>query len=303
MASVSDITVLAQTSDDGTSAERMRPETSPRQATVRLYQNYYSDSQIDAIDPAFVPNDGRRNARTEYRELGLFARMYHRGEHLSADYTGIVSPKFGEKTHKAGAEFVDFVHRNPGYDAYFINPFPQNGYWSFNVWHHGESCHPGVMPLSQRLFDRAGIHFDLATMGRNDQRTLLYSNFWVGNERFWDAFMDVNLRLLDALERLDPNVRHQYFRRDATYHDPVPVLPFVFERLFSTLMHMRPDIKALCYPLTRQEVLAEARLDAWEYRLVNSVYDLVNEIDERGVYNAADMAVFRTLLRLKTTET
>jgi hypothetical protein len=228
--------------------------------------------------------------------------MYHRGDHVSADYTGIVSPKFGNKTRKAGNEFLQFVRHNPGYDVYFINPFPQNAYWSFNVWHHGETCHPGALALAQRLFERAGFRFSIASMGRNDRRTLLYSNFWVGNERFWDVFMNLNLRLLDALERLEPALRALYFRSDPTYHDPVPVMPFIFERLFSTLLHMEPSIRSLAYPLARQEVLAAARADPWEYRIVNAVYDLVNEIDERGLYDARDRDVFRALTRLKTVE-
>ena len=121
---------------------------------MRIYQNYYADGQDATLDPDFVANDGRRNANTHYREVGLFVRMYHAGLHRSADYTGIVPPKFGEKTGKTGREFIDFIQSNPGYDAYFINPFPQNSYYTYNVWVHGDYCHPGLMALAPAVLSR-----------------------------------------------------------------------------------------------------------------------------------------------------
>ena len=73
-----------------------------------------------------------------------------------------------EKTGKTGREFIDFIQANPGYDVYFINPFPQNAYYTYNVWVHGDYCHPGLMALAHRLFYLAGIPFNITGMGRND---------------------------------------------------------------------------------------------------------------------------------------
>jgi hypothetical protein len=272
---------------------------SPGEASIRIWQNFYLDGQQAELDPDFVPHDGRRNARTEYREVALFLRLYHAGRHREAEYTGIVSPKFGSKTFLSGAAFKRFVAAHPGADVYFINPFPQNAYYSFNVWTHAEYCHPGLTLLTQNLFDRAGIAFNVAQMGRNAPDTLLFSNFWVGNERFWDRFMDLNLRLLEALERLPPADRKPYFEQDARYHDKVPLLPFIFERLFSTLLLMEPAIRAQAYRHSRAEILRAAGDSVEEYRTVLAFKDLVDEIDERGVYDERVRETFRALLRLK----
>ena len=275
-----------------------RRRITPARPRALMFQNFYAPGQEANLDPAFTPHDGTRNARTDYREVALFLRMYHAGQHRAADYTGIVSPKFGEKTCVAGADFLRFVERNPGFDVYFINPYPCEAYYSFNVWEHGEICHAGLITVAQDLFDRAGIGCDIATLGRNSHATLLYCNYWLGNERFWDRFIDLNLRLLQAAEKLPARARARLFALDPDYPDPVPLLPFIFERLFSTLLLLDPTLKGCAYPCSREYIIKSAVLRL-EQPLIYSFMEIVDEIDRRGEYNAHDRAIFRALRQLK----
>lgn len=261
-----------------------------------MFQNRYAPGQENKLDPAFVAVDGTRNARTEYREVGLFLRLYHAGQHKAAEYTGIVSPKFREKARITGSDFLRFVERNPGFDVYFINPYPVNAYYSFNVWEHGEICHSGLMLLAQELFNCAGINCNLYEMGRNTHATLLYCNYWLGNEYFWDRFMNLNVRILQAVERLSPRMRGRLFALDPQYPDPVPMLPFVFERLFSTLLLMDPSIKGCSYRYSRDYIM---ECNQHEQLIAGSFIDVIDEIDRRGEYDARDMAMFRALQRLR----
>ncbi len=263
-----------------------------------MFQNFYAPGLEKKLDPAFVPHDGTRNARTDYREVALFVRMYHAGQHRAAQYTGIVSPKFGEKTRISGADFLRFVERHPGHDVYFINPYPCEAYYSFNAWEHGEIYHAGLIAVAQDLFDRAGIECDLATLGRNSHATLLYCNYWLGNERFWDRFIDLNLRLLRAAESLPPRARARLFALDPDYPDPVPILPFIFERVFSTLLLLDPTLKGCAYPLSREYIIKSAELRP-EQPLIYSFMEIVDEIDRRGEYDERDRALFRSLRHLK----
>lgn len=278
-------------------ARRRKPiSVRPRFA---MFQNVYAEGQEKTIDPAFIPHDGTRNTRTDYREVALFVRMYHAGQHKAAEYTGIVSPKFGDKTRITGADFLRFADRNPGYDVYFINPYPINAYYSFNVWEHGEICHAGLVAIAQDLFDRAGIDCDLAALGRNSHKTLLYCNYWLGNERFWDRYVDLTLRLLHAAEALPPRARARLFALDPDYPDPVPLLPFVFERLFSTLLLLDPSLKACAYPHSRDYILESGAGAPHEPIIGAAFMDIVDEIDRRGEYNERDRAIFRSLQHLK----
>ena len=277
---------------EGLSAPARRRDARQRPRAI-MFQNVYAPGQETKLDPAFVPHDGTRNARTDYREVALFLRLYHAGRHKAAEYTGIVSPKFGEKTRISGADFLRFVERHPGHDVYFINP-----YHAFNAWEHGEICHAGLIAVAQDLFDRAGIGCDLAALRRNSHATLLYCNYWLGNERFWDRFIDLNLRLLRAAESLPARARERLFALDPDYPDPVPILPFIFERVFSTLLLLDPSLKGCAYPLSREYIIKSAELRP-EQPLIYSFMEIVDEIDRRGEYDERDMALFRSLQHLK----
>ena len=283
---------------DGVLPLPRRREVRPRPHAV-MFQNVYAPGQEKKLDPAFVPHDGTRNARTDYREVALFVRMYHAGQHKAADYTGIVSPKFGEKTRISGADFLRFVARNPGYDVYFINPYPINAYYSFNVWEHGEICHAGLIAVAQDLFDRAGIQCDLASLGRNSHATLLYCNYWLGNERFWDRYMAIIMRLLQTIEELPPRVRARLFALDPNYPTAATLVPFMFERVFSTLLLLDSSLKGCAYPLSRDYILQSGAGAPDEPVIGASFMDIVDDIDRRGEYNERDMAIFRSLQQLK----
>jgi hypothetical protein len=266
---------------------------------VVIFQNCYADGQERFVDPAFAPHDGRANANTHYREVGLFMRLFHSDIYKSGRYTGIVSPKFGQKTRVAGSEFVRFIRSNPGYDVYFINPYPGNAYYSFNVWDHGEICHEGLIAVAQDLFDRGRIPIDLSGLGRNTHSTLLYCNYWAGNARFWRRFMELNIRLIDVIENLPTLTRERLFALDPHYPDPVPLLPFIFERLFSTLLLCDRSINGLAYPHTRAAILRSCDGNLDEPLIISSFIDVIDEIDQRGEYDSRDLVVFEAIGRLK----
>lgn len=267
---------------------------------VAVFQNVYSDQVIDRLDASFLPVDGRRNVRTDSREAGLFLRMFHSGLYRCAPLTGIVSPKFAEKTRLRGSEFIEFVRHNPGYDVYFINPFPQNVYFTYNVWYQGELCHPGLAALAQMLFAWAGYDAQLVAGARDHAGTALYSSYWVGGRAFWEGYVAMLTRLLDGLDAMPPRLRERYLSRAPNYPDPVPILTFILERSFSAFLHLAPELRALAYPFARESVLRYAGYcDRFEQEIVSVFGDLVDEIDRRREYTEQDREVLFALTRLR----
>ena len=106
-------------------------EVMSRMKHISIYQNYYQPSQLVRLDPAFLPHDGTDNPSPELKEIALFRRVQRMGLFERGDeIVGIVSHKFSRKTGIAGDAFKCFIRDNPGFDVYFINPFPQNAYFS-----------------------------------------------------------------------------------------------------------------------------------------------------------------------------
>jgi hypothetical protein len=274
---------------------------------VLVLQNVYDDAVIPLLDPSFVPVDGRRNAGTETREIGLFLRMFHSGLYRCAPLTGILSPQFNDKAKISGRELLEFIRRNPGYNVYFVNPFPQNAYYTYNVWYHGELSHPGLFALAEILFERAGYDTNVMYHRRDSHSTLLYSSYWVGDEDFWNGYMTMITRLMETIDAMPRRLLERYYSM-AEYRDwktseivEISFLPFIFERTFSTFLHMNPGILAKPYPFTREDVLAHSYGGDFESEIVRTFGDVVDEIDRRGEYTKADRQVIFALHNLRTT--
>jgi hypothetical protein len=266
---------------------------------VAIYQACYLEEHFGTADPAFIPLDIRREPNQLWYETGLFLRHYHLGLHRRSAYSGVVSPKFGLKTRLPGQAFIDFIEKNPGHDVYFINPFPINAYYAFNVWDHAEIRHAGILPLAQELFHRAGTGWDLYAQGRNAHDTLLYCNYWVGNAAFWERFIDLILRLVEAVRGLPERWKERLHALDPKYPVPTPFLPFVFERVFSTLLLHDRSIKALAFPHSRRYILESGAGSPDEPLIGEALIDIIDEIDRRGEYNARDREIFRAARTLK----
>ena len=246
---------------------------------VAVYQIQYSDDIIGSFDPAFIKYDCRDDAQPERREIAHMLRFYDSRvwQRDRVDCFGLVSPKFTEKTKVSGAAFLDWISANPGYDVYFINPFPQLAYWHYNVWEQGEFWHPGVAELADSLFAAAASPIRTASLPRNTASSLLYSNYWVGDCKFWDAFMGFVGQLTIAIEHLADREREELFGL-APHYAPAAYFAFVFERMFSTFLVLHDEVSRLAFPYDHREMLRRCandteravlrewapRIDAWD---------------------------------------
>jgi len=212
---------------------------------IAIHQIYFDPAQAQSLEPAFTPLPNLDNPFPERREFYLFEQFYLNRSHTQADLAGLVSHKFRQKTQVSGEAFIAWINANPGYDAYFINPFPQTVYWFFNIWEQGEKSHQGIMALAQQVFDALGYPIALKTFPRTDAQTTCFSNFWVATPVFWDEFMAFALPVYRYM--LDERHAARYFQ--TTYHDSdAEIFPFIIERLFTTFIAIHPEYKVLARP-------------------------------------------------------
>jgi hypothetical protein len=192
-------------------------------------------------------------------------------------YFGWVSPKFYDKCKLRGTEFIQWINDNPGYDAYFINPFPQLQYLHFNAWEQGEYWQSGLMDRADFLFKAAGLDIKTGCLPRNTRDTLLYGNFWVANERFWRKFMAFVGALTTAIAGL-PEDEQKLFFSHAPHCTVAPYYPFIFERMFSTFITIDKSFGCLPYPYRREALLSRCAND-FERHVVNDWSELMDGWD------------------------
>jgi len=219
------------------------------------------------------------NENPEWRELQAYTEIYRKGLFRNADFVGVISPKFSNKAKIQFAEFVDFIQANPDCDVCFINPFPQLAYWSLNVWMQGEHAHPGIIGAAQRLLKAAQIPLELDVHLRHGEDILLYCNFWVGNEWFWENYVGKILmpvvKLLESAQDLTTidNIL------ETTHHtDPAPYLPFIIERLFSTFLATTPDTQKAWWQHSLKEVQDDYCSNDFERMLVSGMAHKINAL-------------------------
>jgi hypothetical protein len=261
---------------------------------IAIYEPLYLPGQR-LVEPAFLPLRLPDNSRASWREFGIIVDMYRRGMHRDQALTGLLSPKFGTKTGITGSQFIAFIEANPGADVYFINPYPQLAYLTYNVWTQGESAHSGLVGRAQALLDGCGIRWDLEQAPRQGPDATCYCNYWVGTEKFWDDYVGGVLIPIARLLETEPESDAARGVMANTQHlRPTPFLPFIIERLFSTYLSLR-NPSARPY---RIDPVAHCAND-FERDIVMFVKDRVTRADREGDFPPDLKQWMRFLRRLR----
>jgi hypothetical protein len=249
-----------------------------------MYEPLYLPGQQLSTD-SFLPLHIPDNRAAAWREFRMLVDMYRSGLYRQHVATGLFSPKFALKARISAEQFTRFVDTQSDCEVWFINPFPQLAYWSFNVWMQGEHAHPGLQEAAQSLLDAAGIGWRLDEVPRQGNGTLSYCNFWVGTPSFWDSY--IGGVLIPIADFLESNPDHPVARAvmlDTTHTDPAPFLPFIVERLFSTYLSLNAKCKVASYPIAHEEI-ADYCIDDFERLMVRNMQPLVERAEASGIYD------------------
>jgi hypothetical protein len=263
--------------------------------TVTIFQIQYSDEVSGRFDPDFIKYDCREHPENEKREIAHMQKFFDEGmwKNNDSQYVGLVSPKFNDKSKLRGDEFIQWINNNPDYDVYFINPFPQLQYFHFNVWEQGEYWHPGLLNRADCLFQSAGLDIQTKCLPRNSSDTLLYSNYWVANERFWRKFMEFVCKLTTAIDSLTEEEKVGFF--DLTPYCAAAIYyPFIFERMFSTFLNIDKSFRCLPYPYQKDAVLSKC-LNDFERMIVSDWSELIDRWDLHGRNDQEIRKIFSNL--------
>lgn len=246
---------------------------------IVIYEPIYRVNQKLA-NPAFYPLLIHDNSSFQYRELKHLVDLYDSGAHLRSRFTGLFSPKFQLKAHITGNEFINFAHRNLLADVCFINPFPQIGYWSYNVWMQGDIAHPGLKQAAQNLLAAVEIPLDIQSTPRHGANFLAYSNFWVGTPGFWEGYVGGILKpIFTFIQKYPTNIAVKESMLDTRHTVAAPLLPFIIERLFSTYISTNIGIDARPYRYLESEIIEKYCLNDFERLLLIMMRNEINKAD------------------------
>lgn len=266
---------------------------------AQVFQIYYLTHQKDFLDPDFIPFDNQKNPDPKWCEFGVMWRSFQNNLILKDKLSGFVSWKFQHKTGLKGSSFLKFIKQNPGFDFYFVNPFPAQTEIYENVWQQGEFYHPGLTAAAQNLFNRAGYPIELKTL-KNSPSDTVYCNYWVGSFAFWEAYIEFCRPLYELVEKGLSFEEKEILLANADLNIKAPLLAFIQERLISTFLLQKAaaGFKTCAYTYSEEELKKHFADDVIYYeglKVLNSM--LSGKIPHDPVLLSQVQSSFRKLLQ------
>jgi len=245
---------------------------------IKVRQIYFEKEQADKVSENCVPYYNPSNSKSDlFLEYGVILKSYFDGFYKQGDLAGVLSWRFSQKARKSEKDFFDFIRQNPGYDVYFLNPFFEQVVMYDSVWKQGDKTnHPGLMEITDSIFEKVGYDFKTSEV-TNSVADTLYCNYWIGTPSFWEKYIEFTKPIHDYIAENDQD--HEIMgklKSIAPYHYPVTYIPFIMERLFSTLLWKDKTIKSLGYQYTPLEVatlINELRGYEYAYKKIDIWYN------------------------------
>ncbi len=219
-----------------------------------LFQAYVGPAQKKSISTACTPFDASYNQAPHEREYRLFKDILTQNIAGQCAW-GLVSWKFSHKTLVPAEHFIKFGHQKlqQGYDCAFINPMIGNEALFINVWEQGMAVHPGMSVIARQLEKQGAIQVKQIS----GHKSFAFCNYFIGTQKFWNEyvrFVDQVLHDLDTACTTDAELAKAWqgsarYKRDHS----ITMQPFVIERLFSSFIAARPDLRIASHPVSKSD--------------------------------------------------
>jgi len=145
--------------------------------------------------------------------------------------------------------------------------------------------------LAQRLKEVAsivlkelGIVEYIDDAPRHSSDNLCYANFWVGNHRFWSEYGEIMASLKKLISE---NKEIEKLLFEDTFHanDSAPLFPFLFERLFSTIISVNQNISYLAFPYSDEQLFKSCFYE-YESLALKENKNFIDKLDKSKDFNS-----------------
>lgn len=258
-------------------------------ANTKIFQIYYKPGQLALLEPEFTPYDNTANLRPELREWYVWDKMYQQCCDDGLEYWGFVSQKFSQKTNLTGAQYLEFINANPGFELYFVNPAIINEAVHANSWEQGDIHHPNISVIGNSFLTKLGYtDIDVKSLILDREKTM-FANYIVGSRAFWDKFMEFSRKLFTEAEN-DATFNEQVFGAGLSNYAGDKTLPnftFLIERLIPTFIELE-EIPAKAYQYTRETLPSKYLPYIADIEALSSLKVLINRHNCDDLYHVWD---------------
>lgn len=215
---------------------------------LKIYQTFYSPEQYVhlEVNEHFIPYNNVKNEHPDLREYPIIKSILKENESYDG-YLGVLSWKWREKTETSGDKFVSWIEKNPGYDAYLMNPYIHTLFYD-NAIIEGERHHPGMVKYFIALLKKLGYFLDVNSI-IYPLNIISYCSFCVANKKFWNE-MTSFIDLCIEVTKNDPDLNNYMFNQKTEHQDKLCInYSFIIERLQPLFLYLNKDkFNTIHYP-------------------------------------------------------
>lgn len=207
---------------------------------INIYQLYFKEEHRQYLNPLYIPYDNTANPAPTLREYPLLKDCCRLAIADGADLWGGVSWNYRMK-FSSGDRIIsdDLFHNhikaNPGYDAYFFNPFTNHVPLVYNVWEQGQWCHPHIIAIMEKIYPLMGIDPKVLTIPQT-RSNIFWGSMCIANKNFWNGYINHAEEFISAIQKLDPYTKYLYDGSTGYVDSTINYFSFIQERLMATYL-------------------------------------------------------------------
>ena len=217
---------------------------------VQVYQILYDASHQQHLSTSTTWYDNSDATNQPCLENHVIADLIRSGDHLQADYFGVLSWAFERKRAVRIDKLLPLV--DGSVDVYAFD----NMHKQPNVWTKAETWHKGIIGAAREAFFEMG-RADVATQFDKVITPNIYSNAFIARREVYEDYVtNWLIPFMTVLERIESaqtecksytalkqkqGVTTEHLQR-VTGYPYYTLMPFICERLFSTYLAFNPHI-------------------------------------------------------------
>ena len=245
-----------------------------------IYELLYEVGQRPILGTPFLSYDTSGFNRSELRELLAFEHFAKNSIWASHNLSGLLSPRFTQKTGLTSSQVVNFIEDNPGYQVYLFHPYPNELLLQNHFLELAELEHPGITDALDRvwriIFNSKREQIEIP----QNQHICCHCNYFVADQVFWKKYGEFVCDFLKLLKSKEGAFLTESTPYTLTKTDDVelPMGVFVFERALSHFINQNiPTHKVINLPYSGVKWSAP-ELFAGEFDYVQSKLQTFNQI-------------------------
>ncbi len=132
-----------------------------------------------------------------------------------------------------------FVNDNPDNDVYTFTAYSFLDAHAYNVWEHGQWCHPEIINIMNQVLPLMGLPEFIITqpMTLNE---MSYGQCFLGNSKFWTGYLEFLNKFVIACDKL-PAEHKELLESQADIQNPQNYVPYILERLLATYLMLEKN--------------------------------------------------------------